>query len=414
MIVYVLNQKKEPLMPTTPVIARLLLKQGKAKVIRRTPFTIRLFYPTTEFKQEVTAGMDTGSKYIGCAAVSNGKVIYQSEIQTRNNIQKKMTQRRNYRRTRRNRKTRYRKPRWNNRASMRKLNRLAPSVRSKVESHLREKNFVESILPVNNWILETAKFDIHKISDPTVSKKRWWTYQNGNQKGFYNVKAYVLDRDGYKCHQCKKKNMRLEVHHIVYRNEGRTNSPDNLVTLCSECHRKEHTGEIVIKGLRSKTKHATEMGIIRSQLKKRFGSFQETFGYETKYKREQIFKLPKTHYYDAVCICLTEEESIKYNDVVYFKKHVAKGEYQQTKGKRSEKTKPTGKIFGLRKWDKIYCDGIIGFVKGKRSKGYFHICDIHGNKIHPSLNIKKECKRLLAAKTTLIERKVLPSIPLLI
>jgi hypothetical protein len=145
------------------------------------------------------------------------------------------------------------------------------------------------------------------------------------------------------------------------------------------------------------------MGIIRSQLKKRFGSFQETFGYETKYKREQIFKLPKTHYYDAVCTCLTENDNIKHNDVVYFKKHVAKGEYQQTKGKHSEKTKPTGKLFGLRKWDKISCNGITGFVKGKRSSGYFHICDIHGNKMHASLNIKKGYIRLSAVKTTLNE-----------
>ena len=40
--VYVLNRHGEPLMPCSPRKARLLLKEGKAKVKRRTPFTIQL------------------------------------------------------------------------------------------------------------------------------------------------------------------------------------------------------------------------------------------------------------------------------------------------------------------------------------------------------------------------------------
>ena len=157
-------------MPTRPVIARLLLKEGKAKCIRRTPFTIKLLVDTTEYKQEVVAGMDTGSKTIGCAAITNGKVVYQSEIQIRQDVFKKMEQRKMYRRNRRGRKTRYRKARWQNRASMRKNGRLAPSIKSKVDSHLREKKFVESILPVSRWKVETASFDIHKISNPEVGR----------------------------------------------------------------------------------------------------------------------------------------------------------------------------------------------------------------------------------------------------
>jgi hypothetical protein len=38
-------------------------------------------------------------------------------------------------------------------------------------------------------------------------------------------------------------------------------------------------------------------------------------------------------------------------DYVYHKRHVAKGDYQQTKGARSEKRIPTGKLFGFRKLD---------------------------------------------------------------
>ena len=265
MYVYVINKNGNPLMPCKPAKAKHLLKAGKAKVIKRTPFTIKLLWDCEENTQEVVAGMDTGSKTIGCAAIANGKVVYQSEVQIRQDVSKKMEQRRMYRRNRRSRKTRYRKACWQNRASMRKKGRLAPSIKSKVDSHLREKKFVESVLPVTLWKVETASFDIHKISNPDVKR---WDYQKGNQKDFYNVKAYVLHRDGYQCHKCKTKKGKMHVHHVVFRSNGGTDSPENLIVLCSDCHDKLHKGEFEIKGIRSKTKHATEVGIVKSQLKK--------------------------------------------------------------------------------------------------------------------------------------------------
>jgi len=323
MKVYVINQNGKPLMPTCPAVARLLLKDSKAKVIRRTPFTIKLLYQAMEYKQEVIAGMDTGSKKMGCAAVTNGGVVYQSEIELRNNVSKKMQQRKTYRRTRRSRKVRYRKPRFLNRG---KKGKRAPSIQSKVESHLREKKFVESILPVSKWKVELASFDIHKIINLSVNGKK---YQNGRQKGFYNVKQYVLARASYMCQHCKgkSKNKKLHVHHIIFRSKGGTDEPDNLISLCEICHDKTHNGEIEIKENRSKTKHATEVGIVKSQLKKVGWQFEEVFGYETKYRREQILNLPKTDYYDAVAICCNDDEIVQLDDTVYFKKHVAKGDY---------------------------------------------------------------------------------------
>lgn len=53
MSVFVLNQRNQPLMPTTPSKARKLLKQGNAKVVKRTPFTIQLLIATGETKQEM-------------------------------------------------------------------------------------------------------------------------------------------------------------------------------------------------------------------------------------------------------------------------------------------------------------------------------------------------------------------------
>ena len=81
-MVYVISQDDKPLMPCSNPVARLLLKQGKAKVKKREPFTIKLTYETTGYTQDLTLGVDTGSGTIG-AAVSkdNGDIIYTSETE---------------------------------------------------------------------------------------------------------------------------------------------------------------------------------------------------------------------------------------------------------------------------------------------------------------------------------------------
>jgi hypothetical protein len=403
MLVYVKNCKDEPLMPCSPRIARRMLKSGKAKIVSRTPFTIKLLFGSSSYKQEVVAGMDTGSKFIGCAVVSNEKVLYQSEVQLRQDVSKKMKQRFMYRRTRRCRKLRYRKMRWQNRASLRRKGRLAPSIRSKINSHLREKKFVESILPITKWIVELASFDIHKITDPNV---KGTDYQLGSQKDFYNVKAYVLYRDNYICQHCKgkSKDKKLTVHHVIFRSRGGTDSPNNLITLCETCHEQLHDGKFKLEGKRSKTKHATEIGIVKSQLKKKWIAFEETFGFETKYTREKMLGLPKSHANDAVAICCKNSRIELNNDNVYLKRHVSSGDYQQTKGKRSETRIPTGKLFGLRKFDRIKTTKGVGFVKGKRSSGHFALFTLDKKKFIPSVSVKTNCSKISARKTTLMER----------
>jgi hypothetical protein len=403
MLVFVINKGNKPLMPCKPSKARKLLKEGQAKVIRRIPFTIKLLFGSSGYIQPVIAGMDTGSKVVGCSAIANGKVLYQSEVYLREDVSKKMHQRAMYRKTRRSRKLRYRPARFDNRSNSRKDGRLAPSIRSKFDSHFRERNFVESILPVNKWKVELASFDIHKITNPEVYGIG---YQNGDQKGFYNVKAYVLAKDNYICQYCKgkSKDPKLHCHHIVFRSQRGTDSPENLICLCNTCHDALHAGKIKLSGRKSKTKHATEISIIKSQIKKSGWNFTETFGYETKYKREQILELPKTHYFDAVSIC--SDNKVELESSFFLKKHVNKGDYQQRTGKRSEKKIPTGKLFGLKKFDLIETEQGVGIVKGKRSSGYFAITDIMGNKIHDSAKVKQNCKRLRARTTTLLEQKV--------
>jgi RRXRR protein/HNH endonuclease len=410
MLVYVLNKHGKPLMPCSPRKARHLLKAGNAKIMRCEPFMIKLLYGASGYRQEVVTGMDTGSKTVGCAAIGNGRVLYQAEVALRQDVSKKMQQRAMYRRNRRGRKTRYRPARFNNRASMRVSGRLAPSIRSKIDSHLRERNLVESILPVTRWKVELAKFDIHRIVNPEVDGA---DYQNGVQKGFYNTKAYVLHRDGYTCHSGRKlkHDSKLHVHHIVFRSNGGTNARSNLITLCETCHSDLHAGKFEFKAKKSRTKHATEVGIIKGAIACSGWAFEPTFGYETKFKREVCLDWDKSHTADAVAVACEDGEIVKPLDTIWRKRHVAKGDYKQTSGAGSKKLMPIGKRFGLRKFDLVRTSKGTGFVKGKRSSGHFAIMDVGGKDITASVDIRQNVVRLSARSTTLIGRtRLIPAL----
>lgn len=75
-MVYVISLKNKPLMPCSNSIARLLLKQGRAKVKKREPFTIKLTYETTDYTQDLTLGVDTGSGTIGTAVSKDNGDIF--------------------------------------------------------------------------------------------------------------------------------------------------------------------------------------------------------------------------------------------------------------------------------------------------------------------------------------------------
>ena len=76
MLVYVLNQNSQPLMPCSPCKARKLLKQGKAIVFKTEPFTIQLLYGASRYKQIITLGIDAGSKVVGLSATTETKELY--------------------------------------------------------------------------------------------------------------------------------------------------------------------------------------------------------------------------------------------------------------------------------------------------------------------------------------------------
>jgi len=290
---------------------------------------------------------------------------------------------------------------------------------SKINNHLKEMKFVKSILPITKVIIETATFDPHLMRNPKLhnEKYRKWGYQKGINYGFANTKAYVLTRDLYTCQHCKgkSKNNRLEVHHIVFRRNVGSDEESNLLTLCKTCHDGLHHGNIVLKKIgkvKSQLKHATQMNSIRVQLLKNL-ECEETFGFVTKEHR-QLLNLPKEHYIDAIVIASQGEVvSFKSNQIL-LKKSVPYGDYQQTKGIRSEQRIPTGKIKGFRKFDKVKYLGKEYFIKGRMSTGYAILMDIEGSKIDFSdapkgMKTPKlvNCKRIQARKTWIMQSKPL-------
>ena len=385
MFVYVISKDGQPLMPTTRFgKVRRLLKNKKAKVIRSCPFTIKLLYePENLIVQEVVLGQNTGSKHVGTACVTNDKVLYQSEVALRDDIKKKMDSRRAFRKNRRQRKARYRKPRFLNRANSTKKDRLPPSVRSKVQSHIDEIEFCKKILPVSKIVFEVSQFDTALMKSPSlISKKvKHWGYQKGFDYEYSSRREAVLHRDNYTCQCCGKKHVRLEVHHIIFRSMGGTDDERNLITLCEKCHKAIHDGMLILtkKPKKLNLKYATQMSIIRSQLLKIYPDAIETFGFVTKENRNNL-NLPKEHFIDA-CVIASGGEIFKQSSWLFKKRRVAKQNRQLCKGVRGEKQIPTGKVFGFRRFDKVKYLKEICFIKGRRSKGAFTLMDIDNNTI---------------------------------
>ena len=390
---------------------RILLKTKKAKLIKRCPFTIQLAYDSTNYTQEVTLGMDAGSKHIGLSATTKDKVLFESDVELRNDITDLLSTRRQNRRTRRNRKTRYRKPRFNNRR--RKDGWLAPSVQNKVNTHLTVIRKAREILPIAKIIVEVASFDIQKIKNPTISGTK---YQQGERLGFWNIREYVLFRDGHTCQCCKgkSKDKILNVHHIESRKTG-GDAPNNLITLCETCHTGYHKGTVKLpKTIRRgmSFRDATFMGIMRwafyNKLKDIYPNVSLTYGYITKNTRIES-GLPKDHYIDARCISgnpkavsdgtVYHQKKVRCHNRQIHKNAISKGGYRK-------RNQAPYEVMGFRLYDKVKWKGQNCFIFGRRSTGRMDLRLLDGTKVNASVGYKN-LRVLEMRKNILIEsRKV--------
>ena len=405
MKVFVLNKHGLPLMPCNPRKARILLKQNKAEVVKKTPFTIKLLKGTSGYKQHISLGVDAGSKAIGLSATTPNEVLFEAEVVLRNDIVDLLATRRELRRTRRSRKTRYRKPRFENRVSSKNKGWLAPSIEHKIDTHLSTVNMVYKLLPITSIIIEVASFDTQLLkakeygtSVPTGSK-----YQEGEQLNFWNTREYVFFRDNYKCRCCKGKTRDtiLNVHHIESRKRG-GNAPNNLVTLCETCHKNFHKGLIELPNSIKRGnsyKDASFMGIMRWAFYNKVKETYEvlnidvslTYGYKTKNTRI-LNKLPKAHFVDARCI--SGNPNAKTNNIYYLLKKVRCHNRQIHKNKILKKNKRKLNqapylVKDFRLFVKVIYNIQIWFIWGRRSSGAFLLKDLQGTVIKDGVNYKK-------------------------
>src|ERR1700694_5337555 len=136
--VFVVDTNKRPLNPVHPGRARLLLKAGKAAVLKYYPFTV-ILKTAVELPQvqPLRVKIDPGSHTTGIALVNDqsGQVLFAAELSHRGHeIKQALDDRRAVRRSRRARHTRYRKPKFDNRR--RPKGWLAPSLMSRVYNTL--------------------------------------------------------------------------------------------------------------------------------------------------------------------------------------------------------------------------------------------------------------------------------------
>lgn len=415
-MVYVLSKTGQPLMPTeNHAKVRVLLKARKARVIKRCPFTIQLMYKSTTYTEPVSLGIDAGSKHIGVSATTESMVLYESDVTLRNDIVDLLSARRALRRTRRNRKTRYRKVRFDNRAHSKNKGWLAPSIREKIDSHILVVDKVCKLLPVTNIVIETASFDIQKIKNPDVSGT---DYQQGAQLGFWNIREYVLFRDGHKCQCChgKSKDPVLNVHHIESRRTG-GNAPNNLITLCETCHKGYHNGTVILpktihRGMRFND--AAFMGIMRwafyNRLKELYASkhisVSMTYGYITKNTRIE-HHLPKEHFVDARCIS-GHPDAVSSNEVFYQKKVRCHNRQIHkltiNKGGIRKRNQAVYEVKGFRLYDTVLWKGQKCFIFGRRSTGRMDLRLIDGTHVNASAGYKN-LKLLRKRSNYLIEQR---------
>ena len=377
------------------------MRDGKAKVVRRDPFTIQLLWETPNHVQEVSLGVDLGTAHVGLSAVTSKQEVFRAEATLRIDISEKLTDRRMFRRSRRSRKTRHRKPRFQNRSKPGGW--LPPSVQAKVDETLKGIRLVRSILPISCITLEIGTFDLHKLQNPDVESEG---YQHGVQAGFWDVREYVLWRDHHTCQACKgtSKDPVLEVHHLRVRSQGGSNRPDNLVTLCKTCHWEHHN----VKGKRlpassRSLKDATQFNVFKSRVLEAVKPWgipvSVTFGSRTKEKRAKL-SLEKGHDTDAFLIAGGEYQ-VRLERCLLIR-FVRRQNRKLFRGARSHVRNTIREAKGFRRFDMVRFKGQLGFVFGLRSTGYFDLRILNGTKVSASASWRG-CRKMRSQQTMLVQ-----------
>lgn len=405
--VYVRNQDGVPLMPCSPAKARHLLRAGKAKVVERSPFTIELAWLCEGHVQQVTLGIDKGSHVSGICCVGNGQVLLAAELEHRGDVKEKMDTRRMHRRSRRKRKW-YRPKRFLNRSASLRRGRLPASIRSNVEEVIRVVKHLP--LPISSTVIEDVQVDIARLNNPTLKGGQ---YQDPTRLD-ENLRIACLMRDGYMCQQCGKKNVRLEAHHIVFKEHAGKDTLSNLLCLCEHCHQQVHAGKIHLQRI-GLSGHLDQIAQRTMQGKtslyatlSKLAPLSTVFGYQTAAYRKSL-GLPKTHGIDALCIATLatgEVVPISQTNVyrIVFRPRQTRRRYHDLprKGQGRVKYQVNEELAGFRKGDMVRVKGrSVKQINSIYSNGYLAFKRVKGE---PFQARPGDCQLLERGRTIVWER----------
>lgn len=341
-MVYVLAKNGKPLMPTENYgYVRILLKDHRAVVVRKNPFTIRLKFNTTTYTQPLICGIDPGRTNIGIAVTTeDGQCVFSANADTHNKeVPERMADRKTHRmasrrgeRLRRQRRAKKagtcfveqkrvlpgcEKPitckyiknteaRFNNRK--RQEGWLTPTANHLLLCHLNLLKLVQKMLPVSKVVLELNSFAFMAMDTPKIQR---WQYQRGPLHGKGSMEDAVSISQNGKCIFCD--HAIEHYHHIVPRSKGGSNTLSNIVGLCKDHHNLVHKDE----------KWTSELSELKSGMNKKYGALSvlnqiipslaaklaaipnlEVFvtdGRSTKAFRD-AHNVSKDHHLDAYCI----------------------------------------------------------------------------------------------------------------
>lgn len=309
---YVIDSNNQPLSPTKYNKGWFLVRKGRATLVSRLPFIIKLNKEIITDDNWCICGIDSGAKHTGFAVIeqcqTKNKILFKGTLEHPQDVKKKMELRRGYRRYRRSHK-RYRKARFNNRASSKTIGRLPNSIKCNKDEILRTINKLSKFLRISEVIIEDVKIDIRRLTDGKLYK---WQYQKSNRLD-ENLRIATLMRDNYTCKMCGAKNTKLEAHHIKARKYGGADTIGNLITLCSnKCHpivtgKEKEYEELLyskIKGKNIKFSDAQRVmqgkKYLQNEILKKY-PLSLTYGSDTANKRMD-WSIPKTHSNDACVI----------------------------------------------------------------------------------------------------------------
>lgn len=309
-MVFVIDASKKPLDMCHPAKARRLLKDGKAKIYRKEPFTIiltKIVDKPTENKYRLK--IDYGSRHTGLAILKGSRVCWLGQLEHRINIKELLDKRRGYRRRRRNVNLRYRKPRFKYRAKPKGW--LPPSLMSRVNNIRTFITRLIRMLPLGTISYENIKFDTQKMMNPDIHGIE---YQQGALEG-YEIREYLSEKFRHKCCYCgieQGQGRKFEVEHIIPVSRGGTSRVSNLAWSCHDCNQEkgsmtaEEYGHPEVQAQAKKPlKDAALVTATRWKVYALLKSFNLPIecgtGGLTAFNRAQR-NMPKTHYYDACCV----------------------------------------------------------------------------------------------------------------